>query len=147
PFVFAAAFAARAVAVEHDYDFSGTFAKDNDIQSEFITITSLSSVTAFTSSWQTFDPGHGFDPILGVWDSAGNRVYELDDGDFTGTTFSNGVGYDSGELDSYFMRTLGPGTYRFVLTQYNNYSVGPLFSQGFKHDAEPNFTFVPGDSP
>lgn len=120
-----------------DFDFSGTFTQDNNVVSLFFSVGAASTVTVFSSSW---DDG-GFDPILAIWDLAGNKLAEQDDGLTVGSTSSNAVSYTHGTWDSYYQVNLAAGTYRATIAQYNNFSVSNQFSDGFIHDGNPNFTF------
>ncbi len=63
-------------AAAADFDFSGSFVNDNDVLRFNFTVGAPGVVTLFTSSWL----GGGFDPILSLWDSAGNQLAEQDDG-------------------------------------------------------------------
>lgn len=120
-----------------DFDASGYFSKDNDVLFLNFTVSTTSDVTIFSSSW---DDG-GFDPILTLWDSAGNLLDSQDDGGVTGSLTSNGVSYDYGTWDSNYTVNLVPGSYQVSITQYNNFASGSTLSQGFIHDGNDNFTF------
>jgi len=124
-------------AVALDFDAFGSFSKDNDVLYLNFTVGSTSTVTVFSSSW---DDG-GFDPILSLWDSAGNLIDSQDDGGVTGSQLSNGVSYTYGTWDSFYTETLAPGSYKVSITQYNNFAVSSSLSDGFTHDDNPNFTF------
>jgi len=141
------AVSSNASAIVADYDFSGTFANDNDIVLLDFSVDSESSITIFSSSWVTSADGYGFDPILAIWDSAGNLVNQQDDGHNIGTTLSNGVSYSHGNWDSYFNVLLAAGDYTASIAQYNNFAAGSNLADGFIHDANPNFTagFGPAD--
>ncbi len=130
-----------AHAVPMDFDFSGTFAADNDVLQFDFSVASLSSVTIFSSSWLSGDSGLGFDPILAIWDSAGNLINQQDDGGNVGSTMSNGVSYDHGTWDTFFDVDLAAGDYIATVAQYNNFAVSSLLSDGFQEDGNPNFTF------
>ena len=71
-----------------EFDFSGTFQNDNDVQFFSFSISATTTVTAFSSSWLSGDSGLGFDPILALWDSSGNLIEQQDDGSFDGSTLS-----------------------------------------------------------
>lgn len=131
-----------------DFDFSGNFAKDNDVVLINFAVggAAPSSVTVFSSSWLYGDPPAGsgpggFDPMLGIWDGSGNLVSFQDDGGNAGTTSSNGVPYNHGVWDSYYVVNLAPGNYTASVTQYNNFNVGSTLAQGFRESARPHFTF------
>jgi hypothetical protein len=147
-----------------DFDFSGTFGKDNDITQLNFSIGAASTVTIFSSSWgDPSDPvngykaGGGFDPILAIWGSTGNLIYEQDDGDNVGSTLSNGMSYFHGVWDSYYAVVLGAGNYVATIAQYDNFSKAYFnsalnLSDGFIHDgvdiADTAFTrFLVGYTP
>jgi hypothetical protein len=127
----------NATAVPMDFDFSGTFTKDNDVVLLNFDILTDSTITIFSSSW---DDG-GFDPILAIWNSAtGAKLQEQDDGGVVGSTLSNGVSYTHGDWDSYYSLNLAAGSYTASITQYDNFAVGGFLSDGFVFDADANFT-------
>jgi hypothetical protein len=142
-----------------DFDFSGTFGKDNDITQLNFSVGAASTVTIFSSSWgdpsgddQGYKLGGGFDPILAIWTSNGNLIYEQDDGLNTGSTLSNGVSYFHGAWDSYYYQALAAGDYVATIAQYNNFSkvflgLGSNLSDGFIHDDNPTFTQAFASSP
>lgn len=115
-----------------DFDFSGTISNHNDVIMFSFTAAGSSEVTLFTSSW---DEG-GFDPILGLWDSAGNLIDEQDDGDLEDTTFSNSISYDYGYWDSYYTVTLDAGSYQVSITPYDNFANGLTLAGGFENDSD-----------
>lgn len=133
--------ASSALAV--DLTFSGSFSKDNDVALFNFVVGIPSSVTVFSSSW---DDG-GFDPILAIWDGAGNLVNEQDDGHNIGSTEVNGTPYTHGNWDSYYTVNLVAGTYTASVTQYANFANSGLLSGGFQQDGNPNFTFDLGYGP
>lgn len=128
---------AAVTAQATDYDFSGTFVKDNDVLRFNFNVASASTVTVFSSSW---DDG-GFDPILAIWNSAGALMYQQDDGHNTGTTASNGINYTHGTWDSYYSVFLTSGDYIATVAQYANFAVNTNLSGGFSQDGNPNFTY------
>jgi len=121
-----------------DFDFSGNFVNDNDILQFNFTVGQDSNVTMFSSSW---DDG-GFDPILAIWDSAGNRMYQQDDGGLTGAAVSNGTVYDYGNWDSYFTTFLTSGNYIATIGQYNNFANSYSLADGFMRDGAGNEFFT-----
>jgi len=123
-----------------DFDFSGTFSKDNDIGKFDFTVGAPSALTIFSSSWVT----GGFDPILTLWDAAGNFISEQDDIHAVGAAVSNGTSYNYGVWDSYLSVILPAGNYFVTVAQYDNFANGPTFADGFLQDAEPHFTLVNG---
>lgn len=125
-----------------DFDFSGNFTYDNDVLQFNFTVGAPSSVTVFSSSWLQGDPPAGFDPMLGIWDAAGNLIAFQDDGAVVGTTLSNGVPYSHGTWDSYYTVALGAGDYIATVTQFDNFNVGSLLSSGFVRDGVANRSFT-----
>jgi len=129
-----------------DFDFSGTFTQDNDIDLLNFTVGMDSTITIFSSSWGNemggdgFVAGAGFDPILAIWDAAGNLVNEQDDGHNVGSTLSNGVAYSHGTWDSYYDAFLTAGSYTASIGQYANFANGSNLSSGFNYDGNPTFT-------
>ncbi len=130
-------------AAATDFDFFGSFTKDDDVARFYFSVGSASTVTVFSSSW---DDG-GFDPILAIWDSAGDLLYQQDDGGLTGSETSNAVSYDYGVWDSYYTVSLPAGSYSATIAQFDNFfdhGVGANISLGFRHSGNPNFTFDEG---
>lgn len=130
-----------------DFDFSGTFTKDNDVALLNFSVGAFSTVTIFSSSWGVPNgnaDGYilygGFDPILAIWTSAGALQGEQDDGGIVGTTTSNGVDYFHGYWDSYYSLDLNAGDYLASITQFNNFANGNQLSNGFNQDSNPTFT-------
>jgi hypothetical protein len=126
-----------------DFDFSGTFSRDNQIDRMFFTVGEDSTITIFSSSW---DEG-GFDPMLAVWNDAGLLMYQQDDGQNAGSTLSNGVLYDHGVWDSYYSVFLGAGDYSATIAQYNNWAVSSDINDGFIYDGDAHFTRTEGFGP
>ena len=131
----------KVLAMPMDFDFSGTFTTDDQIVLLDFTLATDSTITIFSSSWLAHENGAGFDPILAIWGSAGSLVQEQDDGENTGSTLSNGVLYNHGVWDSYFIIDLAAGSYQASIGQFSNFATGGLLSDGFLHDGNPNFTF------
>ena len=129
-------------AFSAEVDFSGHFLHDNDVQRIDFTVGLPGVVRIFSSSWF----GGGFDPILSIWDSAGNQLEEQDDGGVSGAQQSNSVFYNYGEFDSFLDIDLATGSYIATLTQYDNFSVSSQLADGFLRDADPQFSAVFGCS-
>lgn len=128
-----------------DFDFAGTMQYHNDVLLFNFTTTEASTVTLFSSSW--LDGNHGFDPILGLWDSAGNLITLQDDGHYTGSTMSNGVSYSHGSWDSYYDAAVGVGTYTVSLGAYNNWNNSTQLSDGFNFDDQTPILITSWDQP
>lgn len=126
-----------------DFDFFGNFTADDDVAVFNFTVAADSTVTVFSSSW---DDG-GFDPVLALWDAAGNLIVEQDDGLNAGSTLSNLVSYDHGEWDSHYSQLLTTGSYTVTIAQYDNFAVGSTLTQGFTYDGDPMFTQAFGSAP
>ncbi len=125
-----------------DFDFSGTFQQDNDVVLLDFTVGVDSTITIFSSSWY----GGGFDPILAIWDSGDNLVQQQDDGGISGSWMSNGVGYDYGVWDSFFVVSLTAGDYTASIGQYGYFAAGSQLGEGFLYDGNPDFKYFPGTS-
>jgi hypothetical protein len=121
-----------------DFDFSGTFENDNDVLLFNFTLDTDSSITLFSSSWAN----GGFDPILSLFDSAGNLIDQQDDGGYAGSTFSNGVSYDHGTWDFYYTPFLASDSYLASITQFSNFTNGYTLSDGFFYDGAGNENFT-----
>jgi hypothetical protein len=134
----AASVAVSTPAQAADFDFSGTFENDNDVLLFDFEVDVDSTVTVFSSSWVN----GGFDPILSLFDSAGNLIQQQDDGLNIGSTSSNGVSYNHGLWDTYFSSFLTPGSYRVGITQYDNFANGPTLADGFTYDGDGNENFT-----
>ncbi len=129
-----AVFVATNNAQALDFDFSGVMANHNDVLLFNFTSGGVGNVTLFSSSW--LDGNHGFDPMLGLWDGAGNLIDFQDDGGNIGTTYSNGVPYDHGNWDSYYSSSIGAGNYTVSLSAYANFNNGSNLSDGFSYDGQ-----------
>lgn len=117
-----------------DFDFSGNMPYHNSVLQFSFVSGGAGTVTLFSSSW--LDGDHGFDPMLGLWNSAGNLVHFQDDGGIVGSTMSNGVSYNHGVWDSYYSAAISAGTYYVTLTTYANFNKGNHLSDGFSYDGE-----------
>jgi hypothetical protein len=132
-----------AHAAPVNLSYTGQFAKDNDVAKVTFTVGELSTV--FLRSWsyagginaagQAIARG-GFDPVMALFDAAGELVTEQDD-----STCSK-VGKDTVTQqcwDVNFSATLGPGTYTATLQQWNNFHVTSNLADGFYYqDAQYN---------
>ncbi len=147
-------FSSNAVAVSTDFDFSGIFAFDNDVELLSFNLESDSNVTIFSSSWGD-DLGDGdgwverggFDPSLGIWNSSGELLRRQDDGNIEGTTQSGGVDYTYGIWDVFIEIFLTAGDYTASITQYSNFAESKFLNGGFEHDGNTDFTFDNGYGP
>jgi hypothetical protein len=126
-----------------DYDYSGTFAKDNDVVCFEFSVDTASEVTLFTSSWNT----GGFDPLLTIWDSTGNYLFDWDDtmDGSPGSAESKSVSYAFSYYDVVYTDTFEPGSYIATITQYYNYANAAFdgsstLADGFTYDDDPHYT-------
>jgi hypothetical protein len=119
-------------AQAYDYDYFGNMDYHNDVLRFDFSVSTSGERIFFSSSW---DDG-GFDPMLGLWDAAGNLIYFQDDGSQVGSQLSNGVSYDYAGWDSFYTVLLDPGSYFLTLTTYNNFNVSDIYSDGFSLDGE-----------
>lgn len=141
--VLAATMLASSPAFATDFSFTGNFTQDDNVQLFNFTVGAPSSVTLRTWSYAGGVNAHGqsiarggFDPILALFDSAGNFVAQNDDGG------CGLVGTDlSGECwDTFLTASLGAGDYTVAVMQYDNFANGPNLSDGFERDGTGNFT-------
>lgn len=128
-----------------DFDFSGALRAHNDVLLVNFTTTTDTSVTLFSSSW--INGNYGFDPMLGLWDSAGNKIHFQDDGRNEGDTLSNGTSYYHGYWDSFYTQDIVAGTYTVSLTTYSNFNNGNLLSDGFQYDGQDPIAFAMWNEP
>lgn len=124
-----------------DFSFTGSFTQDDDVQLFNFTVGSTSTVTLRSWSYAggtnaagTVIARGGFDPILALFDSAGNFIDDNDDGSSVPTDLLSGEGYDV-----LLTLDLAPGTYTVAISQYNN-RAGAHLSDGFSRQGEGNFT-------
>ncbi|QDT48198.1 PEP-CTERM motif protein [Symmachiella dynata] len=138
------------------FSFQGTFSQDDDVQLFNFSVGALSTVTLRTYSYAggtqadgTVVSAGGFDPILALFDSAGNLIDDNDDGSFPD------VGIDPTTLndyDTYLETSLAAGNYTVAVSQYDNFfngGIGDHISNGFVLEGNPTFTGdffgTPGD--
>lgn len=124
-----------------NFSFLGDFQHDNDVQLFNFVVGSTSSVSLRSWSYaggvnaagQTIARG-GFDPILALFDAAGNQVGEQDDAGCPAVA-ADSVTHVC--YDTYFTTTLNAGTYTASVQQFANFSLGTL-AQGFTYDGVAN---------
>ena len=141
-----AVFATGAQAT--DLSFTGNFNHDNDVQQFTFTVSSTSSVSLRSWSYaggvnangDTIARG-GFDPILALFDSTGNKLYEQDDAG-CGVVASDAV--TSRCYDVKYKNDLAAGTYTVTIQQYANFAAGAHLSDGFDFDGVANQNFRNG---
>ena len=130
---------------------SGTFAADDDVQSTVFTVLQTDTFAFYTTSYAggtntdgTTTGSGGFDPILTLFDGAGNTLAYNDD-DMTG--FVNTDPNTGLAADSYLTQTLTPGTYRLAVSEYDNFALtdfadyseagNPTFTSQFSNPLNP----------
>lgn len=134
-------------AIAADFSYTGNFAGDDDVQLFNFTVGATSTVTLVTHSYAggtmadgTVIPAGGFDPILALFDGAGELIDQNDDG--------AGVPVDpvSGNAwDTLLVAALNPGNYTVAVTQYDNYAIGPNLSDGFNGSGTVDFEDADGN--
>ncbi len=134
-------------AIAADFSYTGNFAGDDDVQLFNFTVGATSTVTLVTHSYAggtmadgTVIPAGGFDPILALFDGAGELIDQNDDG--------AGVPADpitDNEWDTLLVAVLAPGNYTVAVTQYDNYAIGPNLSNGFNGSDTLDFEDASGD--
>lgn len=139
----AATFGVGSTANAADFSFQRNFSQDDDVQLFNFSVGTSSNVTLRTYSYAggtqadgTVVAAGGFDPVLALFDAAGNFINLNDDGGFsvpadpvTGASF-----------DSFLQALLAPGNYTASVMQFNNFPVGPTLADGFIRDGDGNFT-------
>jgi hypothetical protein len=136
-------------AVAADFSFTGTFSNDEEVQLFQFSLSSDASVTLRTYSYGggtmadgTVIPAGGFDPILTVFDSAGNEIADNDDGSCPPATVDP---VTSSCYDTVLTTLLSAGSYTVAVSQYSNFANGPTLSDGFSGSGTVNFEDVNGD--
>jgi hypothetical protein len=123
--------------------FSGNFSGDENVQLFTFTTVGTPNFRAITFGYAggtqangNIVPAGGFDPDLDLFDGTGLLIASNQDADP-----SCGVNSDGGSaFDACITMALAAGTYTLALTEFDNYAIGPNFSDGFVES-----TFDPGD--
>jgi hypothetical protein len=145
-------FALSLHALPLSTSYTGTFAQDDDERIFYFTISAASTITLRTYSYAggvnaagTTIPAGGFDPVLSVFDSAGNLIGSNEDG---GCTNADTDPTTSLCWDSFLRLPLPAGNYSVVLTQSANLANGPTLADSFVYAGAGNFTPAPaGQTP
>jgi hypothetical protein len=125
--------AASAMAI------TGNLASDDDVVLLPIHVDYFKWVELKTTSYAS----GGFDPILSLFDAAGNLIVANDDG-VGPPPFSCDVATDPNTgfaFDACLAMTLAAGDYTLALTQHDNFANGPTLADGFFEEGYPNFTY------
>lgn len=136
-----------AQATPSDFSFTGTFNRDDNVQLFNFVAGGSSSVILRTWSYAggTNAAGDviargGFDPILALFDSAGNYIDQNDDG---GCSLVAADAVTGKCWDTYFSAALVAGHYTVAIMQYDNFA-GSSLSDLFARQGQGNFTFTEG---
>ncbi len=127
--------------------YSGFLTSDDQVLFLPFSVTGPSDATFRTLSYgggadangNSVSPG-GFDPVLSLFDAAGNRLEFVDDGTEPDIDPDPTTGLT---LDSDFTWSLTPGDYTLTLSQSNNYP-GLTLADPFSRQGEGNFTATYG---
>ena len=131
--------------------YFGNIQQDQDVTLFTFVVTTSGSVSMYTTSYEgglnvngtTTSPG-GYDPVLSLFDNAGNFISENDNSSASGPADPvTGSRYDA-KLEA----VLTPGTYKLALTEFDNFSkASPTngtgasnLSAGFTQQGNGNFT-------
>lgn len=109
-------------------NFTGDIEYHNDVVYTYFT---LANDTTDIDIWtDSFQEGTNFDPIMTLWDSAGNFIAENDDDDTINPATQ--TDYDAG----FSSISLSAGDYFFTIATFDNFSDGSNISDGFLYDSE-----------
>lgn len=133
-----------------DFSFRGTFSADDDVKLFSFVADGASTVTLHSYGYAggtqadgTVISAGGFDPILALFDDAGNLIDENDDGSSSDVGTDPGTG---GTFDTFLQVVLSAGTYTATLMQFDNFATGPTLAAGFDQVGNPFFTASNGCS-
>lgn len=133
----AALFATVASANAANFSFNGQFQNDNDVQLFNFTVGAPSSISLRSWSYaggvnaqgQLIARG-GFDPILALFDSTGQKIAEQDDARCPAVAADSVTGRC---WDTFFTTTLEAGSYTASVQQFSNFA-GATLADGFDFD-------------
>lgn len=140
---------ASPLAAAANVSFIGNFSQDDNLRLFSFSLSAPSTVTLVSRSYAggtlangTPISAGGFDVVLSLFDAAGAQLGVNDDAGSTScgpaTIATDPI---TGALyDSCLSQALGAGAYQVALTQYSNFPVGPLLSDGFSLAGLGNFT-------
>ena len=131
------------------FSFVGTLTTANDVLQFNFTVSAESQITLRTYSYaggtnaagQQIASG-GFDPILALFNAAGNLINQNDDGGANVPADPN----TGAHFDTFLQSLLPAGTYTVTVMAYSNFANGPNLSDGFQNDGDfydrsPHFAF------
>jgi len=123
-----------------NFSYTGTFSADDDVRLFNFTADGISTVELRTYGYGggTQADGNvvqagGFDPMLTLFNGAGDFIGIFDDGSVPAVNPDLGLG-----LDALFEDVLAAGDYTVALTQYGNVSFTTI--DGFIQSGNPNYT-------
>lgn len=124
--------------------FQGLFTRDDQVQlfDVFVDTPSLVHIQTFgyaggMAATGINVPAGGFDPILTLFDAAGNFLTDNDDSPVLVVDPATGRAADAS-----ITLNLTAGNFIVALTQFDNFSIGDL-ADGFVYSGNPNFTADP----
>jgi hypothetical protein len=129
-----------AVQVGSALTVTGNFSLEENFALIPFTVVTTSTVTMFTTSFA--DGSKGFEPVLTLFNGAGNLLFQ----DSTGGTAPGGCGarvidpFTGFCLDAYIQQLLTPDNYTLALSESDNIPGGPTLSNGFPQTGNGNFT-------
>ncbi len=130
----AAALSATSAQAQSNFSFAGTLNDPNQVlffdfdvgDASTVTLVSYSYAGGVNAAGQVIARG-GFDPILGVYNAAGIRIGQNDDGGGSVPADSvTGLRYDT-----YFQSLLTPGSYRAAVSVFPNFGPTDLNTGSF----------------
>jgi hypothetical protein len=144
PLVVIALLAGSSQLHADEVSYQGNFSSDDQVQTFDFNVTTAGLVTLQTFGYAggvngagTTVAAGGFDPVLTLFDGAGNFLVMNDDGP-CGT-----VGMDPTTLncfDAYLSLDLSAGSYILALTEYDNLAIGPTLADSFTQVGNGDFT-------
>ena len=129
-------FAFLTVAAASATTLTGSFTTDDQSFQYVWNLSQASTVTAATTSYAS----GGFVPVLSLFDNTSGAFIAVDGG---AGSCANGRGTDPTTgicNDAYLKQSLAAGSYRVVLTQFDNFPNGSNISAGFSEMGNGNFT-------
>ena len=143
----AAVFLATATAAQA-LTFQGTLTRDDQVRLFPFNNLATGAVTIETFGYAggvdpdgNVVPAGGFDPIVSLFDRVTGALITLDDDGASRTDPATGFAFDS-----FLTLTLGPGMYFVALSEFDNFPLGPNFSDGFLETGNATFTAAFGCS-
>jgi hypothetical protein len=137
-----------SATIAHAATFQGTLTRDDQVRLFAFDNLAMGTVTIETFGYAggvdpdgNVVPAGGFDPIVSLFDRVTGALITLDDDGASRTDPVTGAAFDS-----FLSLTLGPGMYFVALSEYDNFPLGPNFSDGFLETGNATFTAAFGCS-